>query len=476
MNGSPVHARDLAALQARLSADADAALAAADADLATLFPGPATTRQPVHTLYLPADRVNAHVIPEVGAAALAALDEHLPDADTLMDVFGDLLDPADASEIHTLVRAKLEREPIEDLRIDFEDGFTQHGVPAGMRDRDEDAHVDRVLADVITRPAAGPAGDGATSSSSPSLPPFWGLRFGSLDPATRRRGIATFTRLVTGLADAPDRDVVLAGFRPTLPKVTSVDQVRAMVTLCRELESACGLDERALRFEIQIETPQSICAPDGSALVARLIHAANRRCVGLHYGTYDYSAACGIAAEHQAMDHPAADHAKAVMQVAAAGTGVALSDGSTNRLPVGDPGAVRAGWRLHARLVDRSLRRGFYQGWDLHPAQLVSRYVATYAFYRRSLPTACARIAAYLGTAAGQDSAVFLDEPATARALADFCIRALDCGAATGDEVARLSGVDRPALERLRRPGAGPGPNDHHHDHDDDRDDEETPA
>ena len=479
MTGSVTAAPDLAALQDRLCADADAGLAAADADLARLFPGPPATRQPVHTLYLAGDRVGARVVAEVGAAALEVFDEHLPAADALAEIFGDLVDPAGAAAIHSLVRAKLEREPVEDLRIDFEDGFTQQGVPAGMRDRDEDAHVDRVLAELITARPAGPAVGRTMSSSSLSastsagsspspLPPFWGLRFGSLDPATRRRGIRTFTRVVAGLAGAPDRDALLARFRPTLPKVTSVEQVRAMVTLCRELEVACGLDERALRFEIQVETPQSICAPDGSALVARLIHAAEGRCVGLHYGTYDYSSACGIAAEYQAMDHPAADHAKAVMQVAAAGTGVALSDGSTNRLPVGEPDAVRAGWRLHARLVDRSLRRGFYQGWDLHPAQLVSRYVATYAFYRRSLPGACARIAAYLGT--GPDAG-YLDEPATARALADFCVRALDCGAFTPEEIAELAGVDRAALDRLRRAGADPVPG--HDKNDDDKNDDD---
>src|SRR3954452_7564450 len=100
-----------------------------------------------------------------------------------------------------------------------------------------------------------------------------------------------------------------------------------------------------------------------------MVSAAEGRCTGLHYGTYDYSAALGISAAHQSMEHPAADHAKAVMQVAAAGTGVRLSDGSTNILPVGDRTAVHAAWRLHARLVRRSLERGFYQGWDLHPAQ-----------------------------------------------------------------------------------------------------------
>jgi hypothetical protein len=176
-----------------------------------------------------------------------------------------------------------------------------------------------------------------------------------------------------------------------------------------------------------------------------MVHAAGGRCTGLHFGTYDYSASCGISAAYQSMEHPAADHAKAVMQVAAAGTGVFLSDGSTNVLPVGDRASVHAAWRLHARLVRRSLERGYYQGWDLHPAQLPSRFLATYAFYRGGLATATARLKAYVG---GGDSG-YLDEPATAKALAGFVLRGLDCGAVDDAEVASLTGVDQAALARL---------------------------
>jgi citrate lyase beta subunit len=174
-----------------------------------------------------------------------------------------------------------------------------------------------------------------------------------------------------------------------------------------------------------------VLGADGVATVARMVHAAQGRCVGLHYGTYDYSAACGIAAAYQSMDHPVADHAKAVMQVAAAGTGVRVSDGSTNVLPVGETDAVQGAWRLHSRLVRRSLERGFYQGWDLHPAQLPTRYAATYAFFRSGSDAAAARLSAYLERRATG----VLDEPATARALAGFLLRGLDCGALDADEV-----------------------------------------
>ena len=143
-----------------------------------------------------------------------------------------------------------------------------------------------------------------------------------------------------------------------------------------------------LRFEVQVETPQSILGPDGTALVARMVHAGGERLTGLHYGTYDYSAFVGIVAAYQSLEHPVADHAKLVMQAAAAGTGVRLSDGSTNRLPIGDRDTVVAAWANHHRLVRRSLEHGYYQGWDLHPAQLPTRYAATYAFYREGLASA----------------------------------------------------------------------------------------
>ena len=96
----------------------------------------------------------------------------------------------------------------------------------------------------------------------------------------------------------------------------------------------------------------------------------------------------------QSMDHPVADHARAVMQVAAAGTGVRLPMARPTCCPPAARHAV--GLAGPSRLVRRSLRRGFYQGWDLHPLQLVSRYAARYAFFRDGLPAAAARLRAYL--------------------------------------------------------------------------------
>ncbi|GAA6526943.1 aldolase/citrate lyase family protein [Intrasporangium sp. DVR] len=411
-----------------LAARLDEQLADADTALARQYPGDRGGRQPLHTVYVPASSYAARTVPDWGGRALALLDEHAPDAASFARVVG--LPEGLSEEVYARVRTKLRDEPIEDLRIDFEDGY---GSPP---DGDEDAAADRA-ADAL-----------AASLEAGTAAPFHGIRSKSFEPATRRRGLRTLDRFIGGLARS---GAAGPGLRLTLPKVTSVEQVSAMVTACEWLEEAHELARGALRFEVQVETPQAVLGPDGTALVARMVHAGGSRLLGLHYGTYDYSASLGIAASQQSMEHPAADHAKAVMQVAAAGTGVAVSDGSTNVLPVGDRAAVHRGWALHYRLVRRSLERGFYQGWDLDPGQLPTRYAATFAFYREGFASAAGRLRAL----AGEGVSEYLDEPATAAALAGFVLRGLECGAIDVDEVSERAGLDRGRLAELarRRPG-----------------------
>jgi citrate lyase beta subunit len=382
----------------------DRMLAATDAELAASYPGERPGRQPVHTVYVPAEKYDANLVPAYGTVALQALDENTKQ-------FGAIVQDAD---IEARVRTKLEGEPVEDLRVDFEDGY------GGKSETQEDIDAARAAREL------------AESQRARKAAPFGGIRIKSFEAATRQRSIRTLTSYLTTFLDAEGS---LDGWVVTLPKVTRVDQVDAMVEICARLEQALGLSEGALRFEIQIETTQSIIGPDGTAPVARMVHAGGDRLTGLHFGTYDYSASCGIAAEHQSLDHPAADHAKLVMQAAAAGTGVRLSDGSTNLLPVGDADDIAAAWANHHRLVRRSLERGFYQGWDLHPAQLPTRYAATYAFYREALPRALSRLADYTGHA----SSGIADEPATARALANYLLRGVQSGAV--DEAEVLAGV-----------------------------------
>jgi len=417
---STTNSDDATALADSLAAELDSRLASADAALTSGYPGDAPDRQPVHTVYVSADLFHADLLPAWGEVAVAAIDER---PSLFAEVTGNDL-------LVGLVRAKLAVQPIEDLRIDFEDGYGARGDDL----EDRDVHTAATAL--------------AVAIDSGTAPPFRGIRFKSLEAPTRHRAVRTLTLFLSRLLE---QGGTLDDFVVTLPKITSVDQVQAMVELTGWLEHSLGLSARSLRFELQIETPQSILGPDGTALVARMIHAGDGRVTALHYGTYDYSAFCGIPAAQQSMEHPVADHAKLVMQAAAAGTGVRLSDGSTNVLPVGDEVAVRAGWELHSRLVRRSLERGYYQGWDLHPAQLPTRFAATYAFYREGLERAAGRLRTYVQRA---DSSV-LDEPATARALADFVVRGVDCGAVSATEVVAATGLDSATLSGLARPRRG---------------------
>ncbi|RXS88460.1 aldolase [Streptomyces sp. TM32] len=408
-----------------------AALAEVDAELARRYPGDPGTRQPVHTVYVPGDVFAADTVRSWGDQALAALDEHAPDAAALAAVLG--LPDALAVDVHDRVRAKLTREPVEDLRIDFEDGY-------GPRpDAEEDEAAARAAALVAATYRGGTSGPEAGGGAAA---PYVGIRMKCMEAAVRDRGIRTLDIFLTGLMRAgglPD------GLLLTLPKVTYAEQVTAMVRLLEAFEKAHGLESGRLGFEIQIETTQSILGADGRATVARMIEAAEGRATSLHYGTFDYSASCGVSAAHQSLDHPVADHAKAVMQVAAAGTGVRLSDGSTNVLPVGPTVRVHDAWRLHHGLVRRSLARAYYQGWDMHPGHLPTRYAAVYAFYREGLEQAAARLAAYVAKAGGE----VMDEPATAKALSGYLLRGLDCGAVDPEEVARLTGLTRADLDVL---------------------------
>ncbi|HZI96197.1 MAG TPA: aldolase, partial [Actinomycetales bacterium] len=223
----------------------DAIVAPSDAALAAQYPGDAGSRQPVHTVYVPADRATPNLVREWGSAALAAVKEHAPGHRDWCSVMRRDMD--DLSYVVKPVDRKLKREPIEDLRIDFEDGY-------GPRpDDEEDAHAASAVAVLA----------GARV-------PFCGIRVKSLEAATRRRGLRTLDLVVGGLIEGgglPDGWVV------TLPKVSAVEQVLGMAEACSRLEAAHGLAPGRLRFEVQVETPQAVLGADGTSTVARLVHA-----------------------------------------------------------------------------------------------------------------------------------------------------------------------------------------------------------
>ncbi len=394
---------------------------AANRRTADLFPGDSPARQPVQVLYGGAHLFKADAAQKLGAIALKTLQEHAPDASTFATVIG--LDPRLADRVYLRMIDKLTREPVEDLRIDFEDGF-------GVRPDHEEDGFALLAADEV-----------ASGLSRGTLPPSVGIRVKPLNDETKRRSLRTFDLFLTRLVERSGGRVP-PNFVVTLPKITSADQVAALTTACDAFEYWRDLPANTLHFEVMIETPQSVFAGDGSVALPRFVAAGRGRIVAAHFGTYDYTAACGITAAHQHMLHPACDFAKHVMQVALAGTGIWLSDGATNVLPVGSREAVHRAWRTHAAHIRHSLVNGFYQGWDLHPAQLPSRYAAVYAFFLEGLSAASERLKNFLDKAA-QATLVgeVFDDAATGQGLLNYFLRGLNCGAITEREAVTLTGL-----------------------------------
>jgi citrate lyase beta subunit len=338
------------------------------------------------------------------------------------------LDPRLAETIYDRVFRKLEHEAVEDFRIDFEDGY------GNRPDAEEDAH------------AASAAEEVAKGHTGGTLPPFIGIRIKPLTAELAGRSLRTADIFISTLL-VRTKNRLPPGFVVTLPKIVAKEQVAITAKALATIEKANRLKPGVLKMELMVETTQSVLSPRGDVALPEFIKAGGGRIRGAHMGTYDYTAGCNITAQYQSMTHPACDFAKHVMQVSLAGTGVTISDGATNVMPVapyrstgGKPltaeqvaenrEAVHRVWRLHYEHVRHSLRQGFYQGWDLHPGQLPTRYAAVYAFFLEGLEPSSSRLRNFVERAARAtlQGEVF-DDAATGQGLLNYFLRALNCGA-----------------------------------------------
>ena len=455
--------------------DIVARLRAANHAFSAAFPGASGDRQPVHTVYGGAHLFKADTAAKMGGIARRFVAEYLPDPVTLAKVVGlrgaerlpDAPEQLQALQeaweadreavrrsnepawmaftVYGRVMRKLETEPIEDFRIDFEDGY------GNRPDAEEDMHAAQAAEETARGLAAG------------TLPPFIGIRIKTFSDELAARSIRTLDLFVSTLLGASGGRLP-SGFVVTLPKVVVPEQVEALAALLAQLEEKNGLTPRSLKLELMVETTQSLISSDGRVTLPLLVRAADGRCTGAHFGTYDYTAGCSITAAYQAMGHPDCDFAKHVMKVSLSGTTVMLSDGATNIMPVprhragagqtltaqqlhDNRQAVHAASRLHYDDIRHSLLHAMYQGWDLHPAQLPTRYAAIYGFFLEGLDAASRRLANFMDKAA-QATLVgdVFDDAATGQGLLNYFLRGMSCGALTEAE-ATAPGL---SLEELR--------------------------
>ena len=399
-----------------------------------LYPGEKPDRQPVHVVYGGAQLFKSNTAKKMGELSIKGFEEYAPDASVLSKVF-DIKDKKLAEKIYKKVKDKLAKEAVEDFRIDFEDGF-------GVRPDDEE-----------DRTAETAALETAKGMKEGTLSPFIGIRIKTFSEELKHRAIRTLDIFLTTLLGASG-GILPENFVVTLPKVNLEEQVVTLIKVLNLLEEKLKLEKGSLKMEIMIETTQSLFSTDGQSNIINLIKVAEGRCKAAHFGVYDYTAACDITAKYQAMDNPVCDFARHMMKVSLANTGVWLSDGATNIMPVGpnrgelskeqkdeNHRIVHNAWRLAYDHTNHSLKHGFYQGWDLHPAQLPVRYIAVYNFFLEGLNDASVRLKNFIEKAA-QATLVgdVFDDAATGQGLLNYFLRALNCGAITEEEV-ELTGL-----------------------------------
>ncbi len=450
-------------------------LRSANTEFSKLYPGDSDKRQPVHTVYGGAQIFKADTAAKLGATALKSLYENAPNFAEFargIGLPGNEQLPKSTERIKALekkikknpaavrktdehvwlafviferVIEKLKREPVEDFRIDFEDGY------GNRPDAEEDGH------------AAATAQAVARGMNEHLLPPFIGMRIKPFTEDLKARSIRTLDIFISTLLKSTNGKLP-ENFVVTLPKVVIPEQVTALVELLKMLENKNAVPSGSLKFEIMVETPQSIFNSKGECALPEFIASAEGRCVAAHFGVYDYTASNNIIAAFQSMTHPACDFARTVMKVSLAGTGIWISDGATNVMPVGPHRAekgknlslkqrkenrdvVHRIWKLNFEHINHSLMNAYYQGWDLHPAQIPVRYAAVYAFFIRNLEAASIRLKTFIEKAA-QATLIgdVFDDAATGQGLLNFFLRGISCGAITEKE-ALATGL---TLEEIR--------------------------
>ena len=435
-------------------------LQAANMAFQKIYPGELPDRQPVHTVYGGANLFKSDTTKKMGQVALKSFLFYAPDFTVLARVLNlkgvesvpktkkeitslisryEKLNEKDLKKqpawlpflVHKKIVAKLTTEAVEDFRIDFEDGF------GNRPDQEEDETAVRAAEEL------------ARGMNDKTISPFIGIRIKPFTEDLKRRGIRTLDIFLTTLL-IKTKGKLPANFIVMLPKVTIPQQIEALTKLFEIIEQEHLLLPNSLKMEMMVEATQAVMDADGKNPLLSLIRAGKGRCIAAHFGTYDYTASCNITAKYQTMDHPVCDFAHHMTRVALGGTGIMLSDGATNVMPVGphrgdkltkeqeneNREVVFSAWKLGFGHTMHSLINGFYQGWDLHPAQLPMRYAAVYTFFLESYEDASIRLKNFIDKAAlATLSGDVFDDAATGQGLLNYFLKAVNCGAISEKEM-----------------------------------------
>ncbi len=423
------------------------------------------SRSPVHVVYGGADRFSAATPKKLGDIAIKTLENYAPNFAEFalaMRLPGSESLPTFRDEIEKLERqiarnkskakqenyaawfawtvyqktiAKITNEPVEDFRIDFEDGY-------GFRtDEEEDRDAEKAAVEL------------ARSIEQATVTKFSGFRVKSFQPETYGRAVRTLDLFLSKLIETAER--LPENFVVTLPKITDKKQVRDLADRLRKFEKKTDLPLGTIGIELMIETPESIIGRKGNFALQQLVAAGKGRVTSAHFGAYDYTAALGISGADQHIRHEACNFARQMMLINLAPLGIRLVDSVTTKLPVTiysgrlnqlqkaeNKSSINSGWSEHFDNVTASMRGGFYQSWDLHPNQLPARYAAVYSYFLSDMDSQAERLKAFLERATKATlSGNTFDDAASAQGILNFFVRGMDCGAFTEKEAAAATGL-----------------------------------
>lgn len=376
--------------------------------------------QPVHVLYGGAHLLTEQTFEKIAALAVQAFQYAAPTAQALNTRCGENWSLEFAEKVFNRAKKKILENPLEDYRIDFEDGY-------GIRsDEEEDQHAVSAAQTLLV------------AATRPFSPKNLGIRIKPLSTSSMRRSLKTLALFVEEMCKVrephslPVRHLIV-----TLPKVTNAEQVATLVEILDAYEKQFHLGQGFFSVELVIETPEAFLGLDGTIPLSSFLHSAAGRCRGLHFGVYDFTSSLGIGSAGQSIDHLACDFARMWIQmVASLAPHVVVSDGIINRLPVvpkesGSKPTQKfdSDWHYNYRQMTRSLANGYYQGWDLHPCQLPIRHVANTVFVLKEFDGAVSRLKSFVARSS-QASLVsgMFDDRASVLGLLNFFDRAIWSG------------------------------------------------
>jgi citrate lyase beta subunit len=379
-------------------------------------------RQPIHTVYGGANRFTQKTFSKLQKLSLDYFHKYFSSPVVLSSLF-DI--PSDLAEIiYNRAQMKLEKQAIEDFRIDFEDGL---GIYPDMEEDYYATNAANALFQTV---------------QNKTIPPFVGIRIKSLSQTSRFRAVHTLDLFLSKYLSLTDS--LPSNFVITLPKVTSLSQVEVLVQILEELENNHIIPDGSLKIDLMVETPQ-ILVGKGGLILPQIIEACKGRLVSLAYGAYDFTSLMGVVASEQSLHHSYSTTVRHIMKIASSSYNIRLSDGATNLIPI-DKKENKLSDQLIADIiklnfnnVTKSLEEGFYQSWDLHPSQIPIRYIANYTFFLTNLPIHIIRMNEFLDSLARvSQTGGLVDDKATAEGLYNYFKHGLSIGALMEEDLNSL--------------------------------------